>query len=55
MNKTIIASALLLAGIAGLTSCGSEKKSASVPAIDLTNMDRYIAEKNAQNPEYRYK
>ena len=23
--------------------------------IDLTNMDRYIAEKNAQNPEYRYK
>ena len=23
--------------------------------IDLTNMNRYIAEKNAQNPEYRYK
>ena len=42
MNKTIIASALLLAGIAGLTSCGSEKKSASVPAIDLTNMDTSV-------------
>gem|GEM_PF-6546559 len=35
----MIASALLIAGIAGLTGCGNEKKSASVPALDPTNMD----------------
>ena len=66
MNKTIIASALLLAGVAGLTSCGNEKKSESVPAIDLANMDtsvrpqddffRYVnggwMDKNPLKPEY---
>ena len=39
MRKAMIASALLIAGIAGLTGCGNEKKSASVPALDPTNMD----------------
>ena len=39
MKKAMIVSALLLAGVAGLTGCGKEKKSASVPALDPTNMD----------------
>ncbi len=38
-KNTIIVSALLIAGLAGLTGCGNEKKSAAVPAINLDNMD----------------
>lgn len=38
-KNTILVSALLLAGLAGLTGCGNEKKSAAVPAINLDNMD----------------
>ena len=38
-KNTIIVSALLIAGLAGLTGCGSEKKNAAVPAINLDNMD----------------
>ena len=38
-KNTIIVSALLIAGLAGLTGCGNEKKNAAVPAINLDNMD----------------
>lgn len=38
-KNTIIVSALLIAGLAGLTGCGNEKKSAAVPVINLDNMD----------------
>lgn len=38
-KNTIIVSALLIAGLAWLTGCGNEKKSAAVPAINLDNMD----------------
>lgn len=35
----MIVSVLMVAGIAGLTGCGSDKKTASVPALDMANMD----------------
>lgn len=35
----MIVSVLLLAGVAGLTGCGHEKKKASTPALDPANMD----------------
>lgn len=39
MKKTMIVSVLLLAGVAGLSGCGNEKKKASTPALDPANMD----------------
>lgn len=51
MKKTMIVSVLLIAGIAGLTGCGKEKKSVATAALDPANMDVSV---KPGNDFYRY-
>lgn len=51
MKKTMIVSVLLIAGIAGLTGCGKEKKSIATAALDPANMDVSV---KPGNDFYRY-